>query len=221
MPIEHSQSKGSHEALGLGLFPKGKRTFSSILTNEIAEQVELVNANMPTNRGQILIWTNAIANAYAIVQCVPKWIDWTKGFRVRYFVNRLLSSINGTIRFGAEYVYDDWGSDTVSHVGFRIADTTVYASNGNGTINTSTDITAQVSLANGNSGKADVWEIEFVPGQYAKFYFNGTLVATHTTNLPSSSGGYAGDLLHIFIDNSSSAVSQRFYCLAISAEVDI
>ena len=57
----------------------------------------------------------------------------------------------------------------------------LYAHNANGTTATSTNVTGALTLANFNT-----YEIVFTPGTSATFYVNGTLVATHTTNLPTT-----------------------------------
>lgn len=58
---------------------------------------------------------------------------------------------------------------------------TLYAQNANGTTATSTDITSGITMTNWN-----LYEIVFTPGTDIKFYINGTLKATHTTNLPTT-----------------------------------
>lgn len=57
---------------------------------------------------------------------------------------------------------------------------TLYAQNANGTA-TSTNITSGITMTNWN-----LYEIVFTPGVDIKFYINGALKATHTTNLPTS-----------------------------------
>lgn len=75
-------------------------------------------------------------------------------------------------------------TDTTSGgIRFILNGSTLYAHNSNGTA-TYTDITSGVTVTNWN-----VYEIIFTPGVDAKFYINGTLKATHTTNLPSSGSG--------------------------------
>jgi len=71
---------------------------------------------------------------------------------------------------------------TERHVGFRILNGRLYASNGNGTNGTQTDTGIdfarygpKVLVALGGSGEV-------------KFYCNSVLVATHTTNLPAAYG---------------------------------
>jgi len=56
----------------------------------------------------------------------------------------------------------------------------MYAQNANGTA-TSTDVTGAYVFTNWN-----LFEIVFSPGTDIKYYINGTLVATHTTNLPTT-----------------------------------
>lgn len=57
----------------------------------------------------------------------------------------------------------------------------LYAQNANGTTATSTDISSGVTRTNWNT-----YEIIFDPGVDIKYYVNGTLKATHTTNLPTA-----------------------------------
>lgn len=70
---------------------------------------------------------------------------------------------------------------TNGEVRFIYNTTTLYAQNANGSTATSTDVTSGITVTNWN-----IYEIVFLPGTSAKFYINGTLVATHTTNLPTS-----------------------------------
>lgn len=65
---------------------------------------------------------------------------------------------------------------------------TLYAQNANGTTATSTNVTGSFTLTN-----MLTYEIIFNPGVDIKFYIQGTLVATHTTNLPTT-----GDLVFAF-----------------------
>jgi hypothetical protein len=83
---------------------------------------------------------------------------------------------------------------------------TLYAQNADGVTATSTDISSGLTLTNWN-----VYEIIFTPGVDAKFYVNGVLKATHTTNLPTAglekfgfgmnldAGSYVGNLSPITV----------------------
>lgn len=57
----------------------------------------------------------------------------------------------------------------------------MYAQNANGTTATSTDVSSGITFTNWNT-----YEIVFNPGTDIKFYINGILKATHTTNLPTT-----------------------------------
>jgi len=77
---------------------------------------------------------------------------------------------------------DSFPSLIERHVGFRVLNGRLYASNGNGTNGTQTDTGidfaqygAKILVALGGSGEI-------------KFYCNSVLVATHTTNLPATYG---------------------------------
>jgi hypothetical protein len=69
-------------------------------------------------------------------------------------------------------------TDVAVHTGFYVQDGTLYASNANGSTQTKTEITG-VTLTNANG-----YEMVYDAGNSVKFYINGTLRATHTTNLP-------------------------------------
>lgn len=70
---------------------------------------------------------------------------------------------------------------TNGEVRFVLNGSTMYAQNANGSSATSVDVSSGFTFTNWNT-----FEIVFVPGVSAKFYINGTLVATNTTNLPTS-----------------------------------
>ena len=72
---------------------------------------------------------------------------------------------------------------TNKHVLFLIEDATLYASNADGTTQTKTDVSAGITLTSYNT-----YRIEFVAASTIRFYINNTLVATHTTNIPTSAG---------------------------------
>lgn len=213
MPIEHAQNRKSHESLGMGFFAKGKRLLSNLLFKEMLSYLDFANATVSANEGELVIWTSAIANAYAWIEAIPYFIDFDKNMRCRIVVRRLVTSTNGSIRFWCNSFE---GSDTVMHIGFKIIGSTVYATNANDTTETTTDITSQVTLGDG----IHTWEWEFIAGSKINFYFDGTLVATHTTNLPSGWGGYSDSMLFVAVDNNADAVTNRFYAPQITAEVD-
>lgn len=66
-------------------------------------------------------------------------------------------------------------------VRFILNGATMYAQNANGTTATSTDVSSGITFTNWNT-----YEIVFNPGTDIKFYINGILKATHTTNLPTT-----------------------------------
>lgn len=81
-------------------------------------------------------------------------------------------------------------SDTVvetdRHIGFIVINETLYASNADNTDQTYTDVSAGITLTNYNA-----YSIEYTAATSIKFFVNGTLVATHTTNIPSGSTNFA------------------------------
>lgn len=83
----------------------------------------------------------------------------------------------------AANIYGTHTDTTNGGIRFVLNTSTLYAHNANGTA-TSTDITSGVTVTNWN-----VYEIVFNPGVDIKYYVNGTLKATHTTNLPTTGTG--------------------------------
>lgn len=69
---------------------------------------------------------------------------------------------------------------TNGEIRFILNGSTLYAQNANGTA-TSTDVTSGITVTNWN-----MYEIVFTPGTDIKYYINGNLVATSTTNLPTT-----------------------------------
>lgn len=196
-----------------GFFTAGKRRVAALLFREMLSFLDFVNATVTANAGELRIWTSAIANAYAWLEALPYFLNFDKNMRCRIVVRRIVTSTNGSIRF---WCNTSEGSDTVKHIGFKIIGSTVYATNANGTTETTTNITSQVTLGTG----IHTWEWEFIAGSKINFYFDGTLVATHTTNLPSGAGGYGDSMLFVAVDNNADAVTNRFYAPQITAEVN-
>jgi hypothetical protein len=84
--------------------------------------------------------------------------------------------------FGTAAQFVQVYTDNVNNrVTFSMDGATLYATTHNGAVITNTDISAGITVTNWN-----LYRIEWTPGTDAKFYVNGTLLATHTTGLPTS-----------------------------------
>ena len=109
----------------------------------------------------------------------------SKDIKFKWRMTQNVSGSGDYLGFGiadATTTFDDIQSSTAAGVRFVNNNGVIYASNGNGSSNTNTNVDTGITDANWN-----VYEIVFNPGTDAKFYINGTLVATHTTNLPTGS----------------------------------
>lgn len=122
-------------------------------------------------------------------------IDWTKAYKWRMVQNAgTVGHTASIIKFGMR---DFTSADTTKHIGFRKNSSGVWlATNANGTTETSTDITASVTV-----NQMNVWDFVFRPGVDIKFYLNSVLLATHTTNLPSS--GTDANALYLYLANNT------------------
>jgi hypothetical protein len=80
----------------------------------------------------------------------------------------------------------------------------LYACNANGSANTNTDISSGVTLT-----IPHVYTIVMTSGTDIKFYVDGTLKATHTTNLPAGAMPLTSRTMGIAIDNPSGTTTVR------------
>ncbi|MGA8849708.1 MAG: hypothetical protein WB564_07810 [Dehalococcoidia bacterium] len=101
-------------------------------------------------------------------------------------------------------------SDTAVHVGWKIINGRIYATNANGTNQTITD-TGDTSLASSSWAYKRLTHVCETTGTM-KFYIGDTLVATHTTNLPTV--GSSGGSFILQIENTD-AVNQKINMRAI------
>lgn len=93
------------------------------------------------------------------------------------------------------------------------------ASNSSGTTQTSTNITAYMNSAN-SSSVTDKLFIDMTSGTNIKFYANNTLVATHTTNLPSGLGNGDGRWLVATSQNNGMATNQTLDIFTASLSIN-
>jgi hypothetical protein len=91
-------------------------------------------------------------------------------------------------------------------MGFKIvysgSTATLYATNANGTTETATDVTSGITVSDNNT-----YYCVQTGSTNCKYYINGTLVATHTTNLPASAP-LIGTVIQFSTSNRST--SQNF-----------
>lgn len=110
----------------------------------------------------------------------------------------------GTFYFGVGSVVVSGSGHTFNtrhHFGFKIVYSsgvaTLSATNANASIETATDITSGITVTNRNLYTA------YRNGSQIEFYVNGTLKATHTTNLPT--GSSSSRLVFISLSNDGAA----------------
>lgn len=108
---------------------------------------------------------------------------------------------------GAAFV-TAYNSTAQEFVGFAIDGTTLYAA-----CCTGAAITLSSAITGFNIGQWLVYRWVLTPGVDAKFYVNGTLQATITTNLPTSGAnvrvGFGGDTINEYLDRQTVYVRQE------------
>jgi hypothetical protein len=134
--------------------------------------------------------TRLVAGSAGIISCLLPGsgaqsnyrIDESKDIRVKMRVR--LEDLLDRKGFGfcvtAANIHTAQTDTTSGEIRFIWVAGVLYAQNANGTA-TSTDISSGITGTNWNT-----YEIVFNPGTDIKYYINGTLKATHTTNLPTT-----------------------------------
>lgn len=153
-----------------------------------------------TNGGKSALYASWAANnapaqniwdSDAEFQFISQLISNTTGNYISY----LLFGGNGTAPTQATGAY------TVKHMGFILDGTKIYASNADGTTQTTTELTGVTLTA------TNVYRVVQDSGTNIKFYVNGVLKATHTTNLPS---GASSDIaMTVGVHNDSGDSTDR------------
>ena len=112
------------------------------------------------------------------------------------------------------------GAYTTKHAGFIITVNSgtviIYASNATGSVQTKTDVTGSYTITNNLRFRTVV-----TSGTDVKFYINGTLVATHTTNLPSGAQTTSPYLCGMLLTNTSAqnvTASVSMFSIGFNAE---
>lgn len=96
---------------------------------------------------------------------------------------------------------------------------TAYTTNSSGTTQTSTNVTATMGLD--SSSVFYVYRTEVQAGVDIKFYRNGTLLATHTTNMPSGAHSDQANLWQMFAQNTTNpATSPMIRLSSIKISID-
>ena len=97
------------------------------------------------------------------------------------FEARAWGTISDQIAYAGYFDNPTAPTDTEKHIGWKFDGTTIYASNGNGTNGTQTD--TGITLATVKRNLTIIIE----NASSIKYYVDGVLKATHTTNIPASS----------------------------------
>lgn len=141
-----------------------------------------------------LSWAGA-GTIYSQIQGNGSNSDYTaassKDIRIKYRL-KYQGAYGASKYFGigiadATTTFDDVETSNAEGIRFVLNNATLYTSTGTGAANTNNNVSASLTYTNWN-----IFEIVFNPGTDAKFYINGTLVATHTTNIPTGSLQFFG-----------------------------
>lgn len=190
-----------------------KTKYNVLMIPEIIKDQDGSGINITTNSGTINFYTSASGANWGIFNALPYALNYSKETTFDLEVERIQVSSNGKIRIICD-LYE--GTDTVQHIGFKFDGSTVYATSvDSGGTEENTDITSQVSIGTGRHR----WKWVLDPGVSIKFYFDGVLVATHTTRIPSGTPDDTA-LLVVYIDNNGDASINRIEMTHLVAEIE-
>lgn len=162
----------------------------------------------------------------------PQWIFYPPGigassqyssgnqaFRMKFYAQFAPQEVNDVVSVGAVNVAATLSldeTDIATGVRFCSVDAagTMFAVTADGTANTKTNISASVNLLEWN-----LFEIIFTPAVNVKYYVNGTLVATHTTNLPDASPSIGAMGIGLHDDNGGAGCIINITPIIISMEL--
>ena len=115
-------------------------------------------------------------------------IDWDNEFHlawtmalVRIDSQDIAMGAGGGLVDSASGVLSTNATSITRHAAFLIEDATIYASIADGGTQEKTDVSAGITLTDYNE-----YRVHYVGGTEVKFYINGTLVATLSTNIPTA-----------------------------------
>lgn len=152
-------------------------------TTTSTDYVQVAGAYVTMNDGGSSSWVSSTQLAGATPNASSVYTyDMSKAIRIKMRVS--LGDILDTKGFGLcitpANIYTAQTDVTNGEIRFVWVAGVLYAQNANGTA-TSTNISSGITGTNMNT-----YEIVFTPATDIKFYVNGTLKATHTTNLPTT-----------------------------------
>lgn len=118
-------------------------------------------------------------------------IGYDQNIKVRF--NAIVNYLSANNNINYLYTMMDSASLTAAtkYAGFRFSRSggvnTILAVSKDGTTEETTDVTSTYGDTLGGTNTGNVWTIELTANTNVKFYKNGTLIATHSTNFPPSS----------------------------------
>ena len=132
---------------------------------------------------ELSMGTGAVAGYKAFVCTYNPWrmfLDTGKLIVAEWVLTQISSTSNVTIILHLNFDYSAPPDETYSHIGFKIINTTLYASNADDFTQKITDTGVMMVAGYKRTRLMAVLN----PGANCKFYVNGVLKVIHTENLP-------------------------------------
>lgn len=175
-------------------------------------------SNNDTDGGLQIVTGSTLDNRSTLSKKASARMAFSKAIEILGKID-ISASTRLLFRYGVGFPPANDFASTRRRVGLEIDNNTdssvnMFVSTSDGTTVSNQD-TGQVGTS------VHTWRIEFTPGINVKVYRDGTLVATKTTNIPSSSATGSGDETFVFIGqtrNTSSKTLKLEYCQCAGEE---
>lgn len=196
MSIEHTQEKTSHENLGLGgaVLKRTNRAVTKLVLDWMASLLlpygdDIWNSGSPSTPGAwfrnstwLELRSANTATSYTTIAANDD--EYTTNAITNFDKKprfRCAAKLSPTLNLYGYFGVGDWGTINQKIMGFEFNDTQIraFVANG-GTTTFSADIGSGITITNYND-----YEIVWESSTSVKFYINGTLKATLTTNVPT------------------------------------
>lgn len=193
---------------GTDLFDTASWTISGFLNCEIGKVSVNNGATCTAAQDYLKLETNATTNARGYLKIGYQDVNYDKDINFRV-MTRYIDDYAGT---DVRMVTNQSDVVTADHMGFEYDGTTKNCSTADGSTQETTGITVTDNVNN-------IWDMVHDAGVNTKCYLNGSLEATHSTNIPNGSVGGPSVYLTVFNDGTTSDTKLNAWGYAFQQDI--
>jgi len=193
---------------GTDLFDTASWTISGFLNCEIGKVAVNNGATCTAAQDYLKLETNATTNARGYLKIGYQNVNYDKDINFRVMTRYIVDYAGTDVRMVTNQ------SDVVTrdHMGFEYDGTTKNCSTADGSTQETTGITVTDNVNN-------IWDMVHDAGVNTKCYLNGSLEATHSTNIPNGSVGGPSVYLTVFNDGTTSDTKLNAWGYAFQQDI--